>query len=478
MRLNCLVSALCLAHGLLASPIGKHPDNPHYFVYHGRPLVLITTDEHYGAVINRDFDYVPFLDRLREYGMNLTRIYAGGYVEMKDQYALGNPLGPSPDRYLLPWKKSGEPGANPHLGQYKYNLASWDDAYFQRLRDYVREASARDIIVEVVFFNGMYDDRWNAQPLYHANNIQGVGTLDFKQFTTMADKALVDVQLSYVRKVASAVYDFDNVILDISDEPEMQGQQSWPWNSAMLDALISVDHNRHIYGETAHSASPDFTKDSRISWLPTEYISPMEKTLDDNYSDNKPIIDVETAYYPSWYGPHPVEETRAEGWYGMLGGLAGLIHLNSDFSITNPSGQGTSTQKEILPQKRVLMDFMRSLDFVKMTKYTEFRVANPEVLARAIAEPGKQYALFLFHGGRKWEEWSQGPTASRFNVNANWFSDRVTLKIPSGAYQVEWINPSSGVVIASNTLESKGGDMVLETPRYFTDIALRMKRLP
>jgi hypothetical protein len=428
-------------------------------------------------VINRDFDYVPFLDRLREYGMNLTRIYAGAYVEMKDQYAPGNPLGPSPDRYILPWKKSGEPGANPHLGQYKYDLASWDEAYFKRLRDYVREASARNIIVEVVFFNGMYDDRWEAQPLFHANNIQGVGTLEFKQFTTVADKALVDVQLNYVRKVATALYDFDNVIFDISDEPEMQGQQSWPWNSAMLDALISVDHNRHIYGETAHSASPDFTKDSRISWLPTEYISPMEKTLDDNYSDNKPIIDVETAYYPRWYA-HPVEETRAEGWYGMVGGLAGLIHLNADFSTTNPSGQGTSTQKEILPQKRVLMNFMLSLDFVRMTKYTEFRVADPEALARAIAEPGKQYALYLFHGSRKWEEWSQGPTASRFNVTADWFTDKVALKVPPGAYRVEWINPSSGTVIISTQLESKGGDTVLETPRYSVDIALRMKRLP
>ena len=478
MRLICLVFALCLAHGLLASPIGKHPANPHYFVYQGKPVVLITTDEHYGAVINLDFDYVPFLDRLREYGMNLTRIHPGAYVEIKDQYAPGNPLGPSPDRYILPWKRSTELGANPNLGHYKYDLSSWDDAYFNRLRDYVREASARDIIVEVVFFNGMYDDRWKAQPLYHANNIQGVGTLEFKQFTTADDKALVDVQRRYVQKVAAALYDFDNVIYDISDEPEMQGQQSWAWNSAMLDGLISVDHNRHIYGETAHSASPDFTKDSRISWLPTEYISPMEKTLDDNYSDNKPIIDVETAYYPRWYGSHPVEETRAEGWYGMLGGLAGLIHLNADFSTTNPSGQGSSTQKEILPQKRVLKDFMLSLDFVRMTKYTEFRVANPEALARAIGESSRQYALYLFHGSRKWEEWPQGPTASRFNVNTNWFTDRVVLKVPPGAYRVEWVNPSSGAVIASTSLESKGGDTEIETPRYFVDIALRMKRLP
>ena len=478
MRILCLISALCLVHGLVAGPIGKHPANPHYFAYQGRPLVLITTDEHYGAVINLDFDYVPFLDRLREYGMNLTRIYPGGYVEIKDQYAPGNPVGPAPDRYILPWKKSGQSGANQHLGKYKYDLASWDDGYFKRLKDYVHQASVRDIIVEIAFFNGMYDDRWAAQPLYHTNNIQGVGTLDFKLFTTLADKALVDVQRKYVEKVASELYDFDNVIYDISDEPEMEGQKSWPWNSVLLDALIAVDHNRHIYGETAHSATPDFTKDSRISWLPTEYISPMEQTLDENYPDNKPIIDVETAYYPRWYGSHPVEETRAEGWYGMLGGLAGLIHLNADFSTTNPSGQGTSTEKEILPQKRVLMAFMHSLDFVKMTKYTEFRVADTSALARAIAEPGKQYALYIFHGSRKWEDWSQGQTASRFNVSANSFTDRVTLKVPPGAYHVEWVNPSSGAAIASTSLDSKGGETVLETPRYHVDIALRMKGLP
>ena len=307
---------------------------------------------------------LSFLDRLHEYGMNLTRIYPGAYVEMKDQYAKGNPLGPSPGRYLLPWKKSTVTGANTNLGVYKYDLDAWDEEYFKRLKDYVHQAALRDIIVEIAFFNGMYDDRWAAQPLYHANNIQGVGTCEFQQFTTLADKPLVEAQLKYVKKIASELLEFDNLIYDISDEPEMQGQDSWAWNSAMLDALISVDHYKHLYGETAHSATPDFTKDQRISWLPTEYISPMETTLDQDYAKGKPIVDVETAYYPSWYG-HPVEETRAEGWYGMLGGLAGMIHLNAEFSVSNPSARGTSTEKAILPQKRVLMDFLRSLDFVQ-----------------------------------------------------------------------------------------------------------------
>ena len=457
-----------------AGPINKHPDNPHYFIYNGKPLILITTDQHYGAVINLDFDYIGFLNRLQEYGMNLTRIYPGGYVEIKDQYIKGNPLGPAPDHYILPWKKSAVTGASPFLGSYKYDLDKWDPDYFDRLKDFVYQASVRNIIVEVAFFNGMYDDRWMMQPLYHSNNIQGVGTCDFKQFTTLADKGLVDFQINYVKKIASELYQFDNLIYDISDEPEMQRQDSWGWNDVILDALISADKNRHIYGETANSASPDFTGDKRTSWIPTEYVSPMENTLDKDYDDNKPIVNVETDYYPFWYGANPVEESRAEGWYGILGGVAGLIHLNSDFSVQNPTASGTETQSKILPQKKVLMSFMYSLDFIRMKKFTGFSVSDTGLLARGIAEPGKQYALYLFHGNRKWSEWPQGATSDRFNVYIGWFLDTVKIDLPHGKYIIEWINPSSGTLIDSSLQDWKGGTLILKTPQYQTDIALRM----
>ena len=38
-------------------PIQLHPENPHYFLWRGQPTVLITSGEHYGAVLNADFDY-------------------------------------------------------------------------------------------------------------------------------------------------------------------------------------------------------------------------------------------------------------------------------------------------------------------------------------------------------------------------------------------------------------------------------------
>jgi len=36
-------------------PIRLHPDNPHCFLWRGKPTVLITSGEHYGAVM--DFGY-------------------------------------------------------------------------------------------------------------------------------------------------------------------------------------------------------------------------------------------------------------------------------------------------------------------------------------------------------------------------------------------------------------------------------------
>jgi hypothetical protein len=478
IRIKTLFIVLCTACCIsfaTADPIGRHPDNPHYFIYKGKPLVLITTDQHYGAVINADFDYIPFLDRLAEFGMNLTRIYPGGYIEIMGQYTKGNPLGPAPDRFILPWRKTAEKGASPAIGGYKYDLDRWDPEYFVRLKDFVYQASLRNIIVEIAFFNGMYDDRWSAQPLYNTNNIQGVGRCEFRQFTTLADKELVKRQLRYVRKIASELYRFDNIIYDISDEPEMQGQNSWAWNSTLLDALIKADKYRHLYGETARSASPDFTGDNRTSWIPTEYISPLENVLDNDYPDNKPIVNVESTYFPFWYGSDPEAESRAEGWYCMLGGAAGSIHLNSDFSVMNPGGAGTDTQSKILPQKQILMSFMGSLDYIRMSKFTGFSVSTAGAEARGIAEAGKQYALYLFHGTRKWEEWPQGQTASRLNVETGNFRDTLRLDATPGKYRIEWVDPSSGVVAESSLKDWAGGNLVLVTPEYRCDIALRIK---
>jgi hypothetical protein len=59
-----------------SSPVKICPDNPHYFFYRNKSLVLITSDQHYGAVIDKDFDYDRYLITLmimNEPDQNLSR---------------------------------------------------------------------------------------------------------------------------------------------------------------------------------------------------------------------------------------------------------------------------------------------------------------------------------------------------------------------------------------------------------------------
>ena len=56
-------------------PIRLHPENPRYFLYRGKPLVLITATEHYGAVINRNFGYLTYLDDMAGKRQTLSRCF-------------------------------------------------------------------------------------------------------------------------------------------------------------------------------------------------------------------------------------------------------------------------------------------------------------------------------------------------------------------------------------------------------------------
>jgi len=38
-----------------------HPQNPHYFLYQNKPAVIIGSGEHYGAVMNLDFNYNSYV---------------------------------------------------------------------------------------------------------------------------------------------------------------------------------------------------------------------------------------------------------------------------------------------------------------------------------------------------------------------------------------------------------------------------------
>ena len=174
-----LLSAVsCLA----ASPIRLHPENPHYFLFRGRPAVLVTGTEHYGAVLNLDFNYVRYLDELRSKGLNLTRTFTGVYREVPGNFRIaGNTLAPAPGRFICPWVE---------VSRDKFDLKRWNPAYFRRLKDFVRQAGKRGIVVELSLFCPYYEDSmWDVAPWNAKNNINGAGNLKRTEAYTLGNFA-------------------------------------------------------------------------------------------------------------------------------------------------------------------------------------------------------------------------------------------------------------------------------------------------
>jgi len=68
---------------------------------------LVTSGEHYGSVLNLDFDYVRYLDALSAKGLNHTRTFSGVYCEPQGAFNIAsNALAPAPGRLLTPWARS------------------------------------------------------------------------------------------------------------------------------------------------------------------------------------------------------------------------------------------------------------------------------------------------------------------------------------------------------------------------------------
>jgi len=487
---------LSFSFGCSTSPVSVSKTNSHYFSYKNKPLVLITSDHHYGAVIDMDFNYAKFLDYLEEEGMNLTRIYPGGMFEAPDKYQKGNPLGPMPGRQLLPWAKSTQPGANQLLVEegetsFKYDLDKWDPDYFRRLKEFVRYAKKKDIIVEVAFFNGMYADSWPLNAFYFKNNIQNIGHYEAEDcglFTTndSRNQDVINYQKAYIKKITTELNEFDNLIYDICDEPSLQGLPGGsiallpdslviPWINEMKDAFLQEEEKlpkKHILGQTIQNLSPDFSNEEWCNWLPTEYVKPAGNALKMNYKNNKPLVNVESNYFGCGLtkNPYTADAVRLEGWWYMLGGGAGCINLNSEFYRGQETG-GVITRNQIVPQRKVLKDFMNRLDLSGLSQSFNFSGTPPDAFCNVLAVPGKQYAFYLFHGTYE-SEWG-----SHFLPITGNYTDSLTINaVPAGNYNIEWIDPASGFVKSTENIKWTGGNLLFKTPAYSVDIAFRMKK--
>lgn len=383
-------------------PISLHPDNPHYFLFRDKPTILITSAEHYGAVINLDFDFLPYLDELKSKGLNNTRVFTGTYVEPKGAFNIeSNTLAPTANRFIAPWARSLTPGYSG--GGNKFDLTKWDAAYFTRLKDFLAEAAKRDIVVEVTLFCPFYEEsQWKLSPQNAINNVNNVGGVARTDVYTLGKNGgLLAVHEALVRKIVAELKDFDNIYYEICNEPYFGGV-ALEWQHKIADIIVDAEKsypNKHLISQNIANGSVKIENPHpAVSIFNFHYAAPPD-AVGLNYNLNKVIGDNETGFRGTSDRAY-----RVEGWNFIIAG--GGLFNNLDYSFTadheagtylypakQPGGGGVNFRR----QMTILKNFIDSFDFVKMKPNdTVIKGGVPSGwTARALVEANRAYAIYL-----------------------------------------------------------------------------------
>jgi hypothetical protein len=211
-----------------------------------------------------DFNYSAYFDKLASLNLTLTVAFSGTYVEPDSDCnptglnPQGNTLSPANiylknSSFITPWKRVPTlvaPGAG---ADFKFDLMQFDEKYFDRLRDFVAQASTRGVVVQLGLFCG-YDAThefiWGMSPMNPKNNVNfnytaGEGPVVNRTtvYTLDAGPVMLSAQLGAVQRIVSALTPYDNVMIEIVFTTNHTDVK---WAEAVVAAAIVADPKRLI----------------------------------------------------------------------------------------------------------------------------------------------------------------------------------------------------------------------------------------
>ena len=312
-------------------------------------------------------------------------------------------------------------------------------------------------------FCPFYDEsQWRLSPQNAINNVNGLGVVARTNVYTL-DKngGLLGVHDALVRKIVTELKGFDNVYYEICNEPYFGGVTS-SWQHHIAEVIAGTERGfaqRHLISQNIANDKARVTDpDPLVSIFNFHYATPPD-TVAMNYALNRVIGDNETGFRGTNNLPY-----RLEGWEFVMAG--GGLFNNLDYSFVAGSEDGTFVypakqpgggNPEFRRQCRTLTEFIHTLDFIRMKPNDDvIRGGLGEgAVARALADPGKAYAVYIKNGTKA----------------------DLKFEMTAGVYQVEWLNPRTGIVEKKQILVHGGGAAILSAPDYVEDIAVRATRI-
>lgn len=262
-------------------PLVVHDENPRYFA-DGQGAAVYLTGSHtwnnFKDCGHSDpppaFDWDAYLDALVDFNHNFIRLWhweatRSDFGKWVEGAMFWDPF---------PWVRSGPGDALD--GKLRFDLETFNEAYFERLRSRVTSAGARGIYVSVMLFEGWEFQFaaepwcWTAHPFHRDNNVNGLdgnpgGDARNLKTHTLELPEVTRVQEAYLRKVVDTVNDLDNVLYEVTNESVPASTQ---WQYHIIDFVKEYEAakpKQHPVGMTFQflDGGNDALFDSPADWI-------------------------------------------------------------------------------------------------------------------------------------------------------------------------------------------------------------------
>lgn len=386
------------------------------------------------------------------------------------------------------WAYSPVPYARPGPalaadGLPKYDLNTWNQSYFDRIRTRCLAAAAKNMYVGIIlyfFFSGTTG--WTYHPFRGANNIQAfdadpdaTGTAD-SMYTLNANQAATLVrQKAFVTKVIDTVNDLNNVLFEIGNEVPPTSKL---WQYEIINHIHNYEATQTKRHRVGMSAGGGVWTDTDLTASPADWIAPQNFSAGSLWPDtwqappeysaalsgNKVMILDVDHLFPDNDDPVQVDDGQWF-WKAFTKGFH-AIHMDDLFDLSIAGTQDTTWAQIYYPYRttqKQTSEYAARIDLAltvpnSALSSTGYCMANPgtQYLVLQPATAGGAFTVDLSAGG-----------GSNFSVE--WLdigADSVSFgaNVAGGSAAQSFTPPvASTVVLFLNNIGASGGGDALAT---------------
>jgi hypothetical protein len=381
--------------------------NPRYLEDDGKPVVLFGSG-FWTIIGDTSVDIVEHNTWYARYGANANRASLFAFCTAAPE-----------GKGLCPWLRTGPGLAND--GKPKFDLAKPNEAFWRRANAYFSDCRERDIYVLLQIFDEPYveggDDRWRLNPFNPENNVNRIPGLPGgngsgeEAFYDPDNEPLMKIQDALVRRLLDeTVGRHGNIIYEIGNEINMDSvtrkarawQQHWidffrryEEEHPGLNLLLSNDTRADLleagkdgFDVINHHGAVGID----INRTPTHELAQRiyQEIARDFAAYRRPIIN-----------SRPCSDPDRTNYSDIVSGVKGRVLYWSYFlSGGHIIGFRTTLEswKEGTTAETIIMNLRKFIDgthFERMSPRPDLVEGN----ALCLAEPGKQYVVYLPVGG-------------------------------------------------------------------------------